>query len=204
MVKICNQKYSVFEIFLATSGASPMNPRTDELKPKVAHWSDCTKELVKFLHRKGWIPFRSQVVVGSMECCVATKIDLLCMDARAQTYIVIELKVGYDYGKCGSDVMMLAPFEKLDARIDHQQQIQLLGNILLFEKSFTSVKSEEIDGCILQFKIMGSGKNYSQAASTCLELKEIPLDPRFKALKQQMWEAMIGKPKAQKRKTSKY
>lgn len=180
------KKFSLRDIASACySVASSSSSSFESLSSVVSKWSVNTKALVVFLIEQGWNPHRSQLTVASVTHGVATRIDLLCTCPLDQTYEILENKVGYEYSQdCGKEVRMEFPFSEIDARIDHQHQLQLLGTHMLFESSFPHVPSKQIRSCILKHSSDGT-------------ITKIPLDPKFLERKSLVWSALEGPKKNQ-------
>jgi hypothetical protein len=60
---------------------------------RVVGWLSHTKALVRFLYNQSWIPIRSQLECKSPNVRIGTKMDLLCLDTKNKTYVVVENKV---------------------------------------------------------------------------------------------------------------
>jgi len=180
LVGLVKNKISLKQIIGACSATTAFSTESFWVRSRVARWSAPTKALAVLLDAKGYLPERSQLVVGSLQCGVATKIDLLCLDLIHHVYVVIECKVGYDYGDCGSDVKMSAPFEAFDARVSNQIQLQLLGSMILLEKHF-GLKPDNVHGIVLRWK------------SSTDSFEETPIDPALRKLSASLWQALVAR-----------
>lgn len=91
------------------------------------------------LRERGLRPIKAQVVVGSKEINVATRMDVLCMDNDSKTpgYVVLELKTGYlHYYDRHTGNTMPAPLEVLPDSPYNQHQLQVGMTRWLFEKTY--------------------------------------------------------------------
>lgn len=178
LISLIKTGSTLSDIARACEGVITTNTNAERLKGKVANWSKATKALIRFLQKNAFIPERSQLVVGCTQIGVATKADLVCVHFKSKSYVLIENKVGYDYEECGKDVKMSPPFEKFDARVSHQNLLQLLGTQLLFERTFPSIDPRNIKSVLVRYK----------NSTDSVEDTHLPDD--FLSLKADMWKAL--------------
>lgn len=153
IVKLCDEEKVKFRTVYFACFPLLSEPIHDDIRAKTLHWLPHTRALLKFLYNQKWEPSKAQFVVSDPTLGVATAMDLLCMDLANSRWIVVELKVGYDYAECAvKGSMMQHPFSKWDTSIRNQHHLQLLGTTLLFERSHSAAASLPILSVLIRFK----------------------------------------------------
>jgi hypothetical protein len=182
VVLLKSNKYSFRDLAEACSDTTTMSTSgAAGARVHACKWSAATRSLVWFLFLKGWLPTNAQLDVGSKKHYVATRLDLVCWDTVGKRRLIIENKVGYEYGECGKSYgPMRAPFKAFDARLDNQHKVQALAGQVLFEKTYPTIaETDRIDAVVLKISANGAG------------VEEMPVGEDMAKLKDELWRAIV-------------
>ena len=124
--------------------------------------------------------------------------DLLCLDTKNKTYVVVENKVGYEYMECHTkNIRMEKPFDQWDDSIRNQHHLQLLGTTILFMETFGLTDYSKVTSVLIRFKAPHSG-------SDDISLDVEPLDEGIAKKKDEMIAVLLqaATPKKKKKEPS--
>lgn len=129
----------------------------------------CTLRIINCFKEKGWVPFASEFKMWCEEMAVATAADVIMIDTKTDTFVLVELKTGYDgecYGPHPSDEYLDPPFQTLKNCPETRHHLQLLMQKIILKKKYNKnmtqcyvVRTSPKDGGVYTDKLIKWGNS---------------------------------------------